>query len=168
MEYLQLFDDDKNMLNKKIARSEKLNVEQGQYFMIILVFIENNEHKFLIQKTSQNKKSEYATTGGHVIYGDNSMGTVIKEVKEKLGFHLNENELEFVDSIKYPKAYCDIYYVHANLELENLKLQNEEVTNVNWYTIEEIESLINNEKFRKGNITPFRKVLTYINDKKAL
>ena len=57
MEYLQLFDDNKIMLEEKIARSEKKNVQTGRYFMIVLVFIENDEHKFLIQKTSSEKDS---------------------------------------------------------------------------------------------------------------
>lgn len=161
MEYLQLFDDNKIMLEEKIARSEKKNVQTGRYFMIVLVFIENDEHKFLIQKTSSEKDSEYATTGGHVTYGDTSMKTVIKEVKEELDVDIQENEIEFIDSIKHSLAYCDIYYVHKNIKIDELILQEEEVESVDWYSFAEIQSFIDNGEFRKGNIKPFEKVLDW-------
>lgn len=48
MEYLQVFDDDKNLLDEKVERSNKLNLKDGKRFMIVLVFIENSEHKFLV------------------------------------------------------------------------------------------------------------------------
>lgn len=42
MELLQLFDENKNMINESIERNRKTEVEPGKYFMIILLFIENN------------------------------------------------------------------------------------------------------------------------------
>ena len=48
MELLQLFDENKNMLNESIERDKKKELPEGKYFMIILLFIENN-NKFLIQ-----------------------------------------------------------------------------------------------------------------------
>ena len=122
MEYLQLFDDDKNMLQENIARSEKLNVPSGKYFMIVLVFIENDKNQFLIQKTSSARNSVYATTGGHVTYGDTSLETVVKEVREELGVEISETDVEFVDSVKHSIVYCDIYYVHKKIDESDLKL----------------------------------------------
>ena len=161
MEYLQLFDDNKEMLDEKILRSEKKNVQNGRYFMIVLIFIENDNHRFLIQKTSAKKGSEYATTGGHVTFGDNGLVTAIKEVEEELGIKIEENEINFVDSIKYPVAYCEIYYVHKNINIKELVLQEEEVESIDWYSIDEIKTLISNNQLRKGNIEPFEKILTW-------
>ena len=161
MEYLQLFDDDKNMLPEKIARSEEKNVPTGRYFMIVLIFIENDRHEFLIQKTSSERKCEFATTGGHVTYGDNGLITAIKEVEEELGVKIEEKEIKFVDSIKYPIAYCEIYYVHKNININDVTLQEEEVESVDWYSVDEINELILNKQFRKGNIDAFEKVLNF-------
>ena len=33
MELLQVFDDDKNMLNEYVERDKKLNLPQGKYFI---------------------------------------------------------------------------------------------------------------------------------------
>lgn len=166
MEYLQLFDDDKNMLQEKIARSEEKNVSLGRYFMIVLVFIENDKHEFLIQKTSVSRNSVYATTGGHVTYGDTSLETVVKEVKEELGINMDESEAEFITSIKHSIAYCEIYYVHKNIDIKDLILQEEKVESADWYSVEEINKLIENGEFRKGNIKEFKLVLDWINKKK--
>ena len=65
MECLQVFDKEKNMLNEKISREDKLSLKDGKHFMIVIIFIENNGGKFLLQQTSSNRDSCIVTTGGH-------------------------------------------------------------------------------------------------------
>lgn len=158
MELLQLFDENKNMINESIERNRKTEVEPGKYFMIILLFIENN-NKFLIQKTSVNKDSEYATTGGHVTYGDDALTTVIKEAKEELGLTLNKNELEEIETLKGKYGYVAVYYCKKNIDIKDLTIQEEEVDSLYWLNIDEINKLIEEDNFRKSNIIPFQKVL---------
>ena len=168
MEYLQIFDEQKNMvkeLDEKITRYNKKAIKEGNYFMIILLFIENDKHEFLIQKTSKERDSVYATTGGHVSYGDDNITTVIKEAKEELGIDLNKDEIEFIYSEKHTSAYCDIFYVHKNIPIENFKVQKEEVDAVYWMNKEQIDNLIKTGKFRKGNIDQYNKVLKYLEEK---
>jgi 8-oxo-dGTP pyrophosphatase MutT (NUDIX family) len=129
-----------------------------------MIFIEN-EGKFLIQRTSEVKNHEYATTGGHVTYHDNGFITCKKEVNEELGVQLRDDEIEFVDTIDYKNCFCEIYYSSKSININDIKLQEEEVESVSWLGIEEIESLIEQGKFRKGNIEPFNKVLEYRNQK---
>ncbi len=131
MELLQVFDINKNALNESVERSKKIELPTGKYFMIILLFIQNKEGKFLIQKTSKDRKNEYAITGGHVTYGDSSIKTVIKEAKEELDVQIDQNDIIFIDTITYKYCHCDIYYCNKDLELDNLHLQNDEVESVN-------------------------------------
>ena len=65
------------------------------------MFIQNSEDKFLIQKTSINRGEEFATTGGHVSYGDSGLYTAIKGLKEELGININSTELKLYSSILY-------------------------------------------------------------------
>ena len=159
MELLQLFDDNKNMLNEYVERDKKLELPEGKYFMIILLFIQNNEGKFLIKKTSEEKGSEFAVTGGHVTYKDNALITCIKEAKEELGLTLKENELEEIDVLKYKAGYITVYYLKKDIDINTLQLQKEEVESVSWMSIEEINNLINENKLRKGNIEPFKTLI---------
>ena len=82
-ELLQVFDKNKNMINESIPRSLKKTLKDGKHFMIVLLFIENND-KFLMQKVAQEKGSEIATTGGHATFMDDSITTVKKEAKEEI------------------------------------------------------------------------------------
>ena len=158
MELLQLFDENKNMLNEGIERDKKKEVPQGKYFMIILLFIENN-NKFLIQKTAVSRHSEYATTGGHVTFGDTALKTVIKEAKEELGLDLKESEIKEIETVKGKYGYISIYYCNKEIDIDKLKIQEEEVESLHWMSVDEINELINEEKFRKSNIIPLQKVL---------
>lgn len=159
-ELLQVFDQNKNMLNESIERSLKKTLSDGKHFMIILIFIEN-DGKFLIQKVSNEKGSEYATTGGHVTFMDDGFTTCKKEVNEELGITLNDEDIEYVDAIDYKNCFCEIYYSSKYIDINDLTLQEEEVESVSWMSEEEIRLLIKNEQFRKGNIEPFNMIKNY-------
>ena len=161
MEYLQVFDKEKNMLNEKISREDKFSLKDGKHFMVVIVFIENSECKFLLQKTSSNRDSCIATTGGHVTFGDDGFKTVQKEAKEELGLNLLPSEYNYIDTFDYKNGFLEIYYVKKEIDINKLKLQEEEVESVNWYSIDEINDLIKENKLRKGNIKPFEKILKY-------
>lgn len=160
MEFLQVFDENKNKLNEKIDRSLKKTLSGNKYFMIVLLFIEN-DNKFLLQKTSVLRNSEIATTGGHVSYGDDGYITVFKEANEELGIQLDKDLLKLIDTVIINNCFVEIYYTNQRIDINNIIIQEEEVESVNWYSVDEINELIINEKFRKGNIKPFEKILEY-------
>lgn len=159
MEYLQVFDENKKMLEESVSRDEKFNLPAGKFYMIVLIFIENEDGKFLLQKTSKSRHSCIATTGGHVAYGDTSLGTVVKECKEELGLDILPNEIKYIDTTIYKNCFLDTYYTNKKINIESLTLQTEEVESINWYSKDEISELIEKNEFREGNIKPYEKVL---------
>ena len=51
MEYLDLYDENKQLTGEKIVRGKgKPIVPENNYIIVVLVFIQNSEGKFLIQK----------------------------------------------------------------------------------------------------------------------
>ena len=163
MEYLQVFDINRNKLNEKVSRDEKYKLPTDKYFMVVLIFIENDKGEFLLQKTSKSRNSCIATTGGHVSYGDSSLDTVIKECKEELGLDILPNNLKFIDTEIFKNGLLDTYYIRMNVDIDTLTLQEEEVESVNWYSREQIFDLIEKNEFREGNIEPFKRVVEYLN-----
>lgn len=161
MEYLQVFDENKNMLDESIERDLKKTLTGNKYFMIILLFIENNKKEFLFQVTSKERDSIIATTGGHVTKGDDGLRTTIKEAEEELGITLLPSDLEYVDTFKINNCYAEVYYTNKDINIDDIKLQDEEVDSVAWYSVDEINKLILEDKIRKGNIEPFKRVLEY-------
>ena len=155
MEYLDLYDENGILTGETILRSKDMKPEIGKYIKVVIVFIQNSEGKFLIQKTSKQKGSIWATTGGLVSSGYTSDETIVKEIEEELGLIIDFNELKHFYTEKREHVFQDAYYLKKDIEIKNLILQLEEVEFVKWLNIDEIKELINNNEFRKGNINPF-------------
>ena len=163
MEYLDLYDENRCLTGEKILRSKDMDIPLDRYINIVIVFIENSKGEFLIQKTSKEKGSVFATTGGFVKSGSTNDKTIVEEIKEELGIDIDINDLKLVHTIKHKKAFHDAYYTMKDIDIAKLKLQKEEVEYVKWMSIEEIESLIEKGEFRKGNIESFRYITNKMN-----
>ncbi len=150
MEFLQVFDEKKNRLEEKVRRDKKYDLPEDRRFMIVLIFIENSNGEFLLQKTSKSRHSCIATTGGHVSYGDTALETVVKECKEELGINISTNDIIYVDSILFKNCFLETFYTKMELDPNNLILQTEEVESVKWYTKNEISELIKKMNLEKA------------------
>ena len=71
MEKRDLYDSERNITGETILKGEK--IPPNRYIIVVLVFIQNSEGKFLIQKRSKRKNGKYATTGGHPKSGESSI-----------------------------------------------------------------------------------------------
>lgn len=167
MEYLGLYDENGNYTEERIERSKKKEVPNGRYFRIVIIFIQNSNGEFLIQKVSKEKGNEYATTGGHVQDGISSIDTVKQEVFEELGLSLNNNDILLFETVQHSLAFQDCYYVKKDVNINTLKLQVEEVNSVEWMTIEKINYLIKMGSFRKSNISPFKDLISILETEKG-
>lgn len=158
MEYLDLYDENKKLTGEKFLRGSG-KPEKGKYVNIVIVFIENNEGKFLIQKTSKERNSIWATTGGHVKLGSNCNEAIIEEIKEELGIDINIKDIKHVQTNKFEMYFQDVYYLKKNINIEDLALQKTEVECVKWLSVDEIKELIDKDEFRKGNIKAFNYIV---------
>lgn len=159
MEYLQVFDSDGNALDERIARDLKKSLPNGKYYKTVIIYIQNSKGELLIQKTSKQKDSEWATTGGHIPFGVSSLDTMHNELLEELGIDIPKETLELVRMEKNIKYTCDLqddYFIQLDIDIDTLTLQKEEVEFVKWMTVSEIENLIAEDNFRKGNIPFFQ------------
>ena len=138
---------------------------KGYYNIVVLAFIKNSEGKYLIQKTSSRKKGVYATTGGHVKSGEDSTGAIINEIKEELGIDIKKSECELFKTYKYDTAFTDVYYIEKDIDISKVKYEKDEVEYVEYMSVDEIERLISDNKFRKTNIAAFRDI---VNNKQKL
>ena len=153
-EYLDLYDENRNLTGEKVLRYKKMHPQEGRYIIITIVFIQNSEGKFLIQKTSKEKGSVYATTGGLVKSGSTSQETIKEEIKEELGIEIDDVKCVYEQKREF--AFQDCYYVKKDIDIKDITVQEEEVDYVCWLSVEEINDLIEKGLFRKGNIEAFK------------
>ena len=163
MEERDLYDENKKMTGEKILKGEP--IPKGRYYITVVIFIQNEEGNFLIQKRVIEKDGKWATTGGHPVSGENSKQGVITEVKEELGIDIASKNIQLFKTIKTEDDFVDLYYLKENVDIENIKLQKEEVEMAKWATIEEIKVMIQNDKFSKSHTEFFLMCLEFLKEK---
>lgn len=151
MEKRDLYDISKKLTGETIYKNEKIPV--NRYILVVLVFIQNSQGKFLIQKRSKQKDGKYASTGGHPKTGETSIDGMITEIKEELGLTVKPEELELIFSGQedVKQVFFDIYYMRKDFNISDLKLQKEEVDFVEWLSFKEVETLIKKDLFLESH-----------------
>ena len=158
MEYLNLYDRQGNLLKEKGIRGEKSDNLVG----IVIIFIENSKGEFLIQKTSSSRSSVFATTGGHVSYGSDFYDSIINEVKEELGIDISKEEIKEVNTYIREYYIQKVYYLKKDIDIKDIRIQEDEVDYVKWLDKNTINKLIENNEFREGNIEGYKYIINNI------
>ncbi len=159
MEKRDLYDINRKLTGETIFKGEK--IPENRYILVVMVFIENSEGKFLIQKRSIQKDGKYASTGGHPKSGETSIQGIATEIREEIGLNVEENELKLIYSGREDstQVFFDIYYLKRDFVIDDLVLQKEEVDFVEWDSIDEINNLIDKEMFLKNHVEEFYRML---------
>lgn len=159
MEKRDLYDENRKLTGETIYKGEE--TPDGKYIVVVLVYIQNSEGKFLIQKRSERKNGKYATTGGHPKSGEDSIQGIITEVKEEIGIDLKPEDLQLYYAGKEDSehVFFDDYYAKLNVQdISKLELQEEEVESVHWFSIDEIHELMKQGKFFKNHYEEFERL----------
>ena len=165
MEKRDLYDEKRNLTGQTIFKGEE--IPDGYYIVVVLVYIQNSDGKFLIQKRSERKNGKFATTGGHPKSGENSIEGIITEVKEEIGLELKKEDLQlyYGGRSDTEKVFWDDYYIKLDVEnIQKLKLQESEVESVHWFSKEEIYQLMNEGKFFKNHFEEFEKLVKWLEE----
>ena len=139
MELRDLYDENKELTGETIYKGQ--DVPKGRYYITVVVFIQNSKNEFLIQKRVKKKDGKWATTGGHPVSGETSKQGIITEIKEELGVDIVKENIKLFKTIKTEDDFVDIYYLKEDIDIKKIKIQKEEVEDVKWATIEEINEL---------------------------
>ena len=81
--------------------------------------------------------------GGKVDLGETPLDAGIRETLEEIGVLLNKEKLKFLSTDINEKAHFTVYYVRKNVDINECKLQKEELEEVRYFKIEELEELDN-------------------------
>ena len=149
MELLQIFDKNENIILKKIQRGIEPN--NNEYIMIVYVFIVCDNKILLELNTKYNK---WVIPGGHVI-SDNPKEDIKRECMEELNINIDINNLCEITTLINNNRLFKLYYIKCNKEFDNIVLQKEEVSDYNYFEINKISDMINNELIRENNIIFF-------------
>ena len=152
MEIVDLYDNQKRNLHKTFERFSG-EPQKGEYKQTVHIWILNSKGELLIQRRSDTRErnpGKWAFTGGGVDSGETSLQGAIRELGEELGMIVKDKEMDFIISFKREHVFVDVWLIKKDISVSDLKLQEEEVSEVKWVSIEELTEMIRNNEFVKS------------------
>ena len=164
MELLDIYDNQGNITGKVIERGNKnVKLSKDEHIAVGVIYIENDNGLFLMQKTSPEKGGLYSSTGGHICHGETPIESIKREVYEELGININNDDIKELGYLLYDKPIRYMFYIKKDIDIEDIKVQKEEVDFVKYMPAEEINKLIENKLILESHGIIFKKVLEYKN-----
>ena len=159
-ELRDLYDINSQKTDKTYHKGEQ--VPEGYYPMVVMVVIRNSEGKFLMQKRVKSKGGDWGVTGGHPKAGETPLEGIISEVKEELGLDFSNEKFIEYDAGCDGKDCYKMYFVNKDISLEDIKIQEEELSEVKWFSIEELQNMVNIKELNENQISCFIKVCKFL------
>lgn len=152
-ELWDIYNENRIRTGRTIERGQSL--AEGEYHLVVQVWIRNREGKWLISRRSPNKHLPllWEPTGGSVLAGEDSLTGALRETKEELGITLNPAKGELIHSIRRdaPKwslpGFLDIWVFQDDTPIEAVVLQEGETCDAMWADKETILRMIDEKSF---------------------
>ena len=159
-----LYDINSNKTNLTYYKGD--NIPKGYYPMVVMIAIQNSKGEFLMQKRVEAKGGDYGVTGGHPKSGETPYEGILTEVMEELGIDISGNEIiEFASGCDGKECY-KMYYTKIDLDLSKLQIQKEELSEVKWFSLDELKAMVQKNILNQDQIAFFTKCQNYINNVK--
>ena len=165
MELLDVYDNDGKPTGRVVVRRDKtVMLSDNEHIAVGVIFIQNSKGEFLIQKTSKEKGGEYTSTGGHVDSGETPLESIKREVKEELGLNVDNDNIVELGYLLYDRPIRFMFYLKKDIDMQTLKLQQEEVESAEFMPVDKIKELIDQELLLTSHEKIFNKVLEYLEE----
>jgi len=162
-ELRDLYDKNSNKTNKTYRKGDL--IPEGYYPMVVMVVIRNSNGEFLMQKRVEAKGGDWGVTGGHPKSGETPIEGIITEVKEELGLDFSNENLILYDSGCDGKDCYKMYFVNKDIDLNDITVQKEELTEVKWFSMGELKHMVDTHELNEDQISCFVKVCDFLNKK---
>ena len=149
MELVDLYDENRSPLGRTAERYGKKG--PGEYRVVVHVCVFDGDGRMLIQQRSPKKhiwpgRWDVAAAGG-VDAGETSRQAAEREFREELGFPLDLHGLRPAVTVHFEAGFDDFFIVEREIELDTLTLQQEEVVQVRWVTLEQVLDMVDDGSF---------------------
>lgn len=150
MEEISLFDVNACPLGRTVIRGQHQWAE-GEYHISAELWIVDSQNRFLCQQRSA-QKSKFPlmwaeSAGGCGGVNEDFLACIIRETREELGLSVSPAELTDLGREIRPHDLKQTYLLKKNINIAELKLQTEEVSQVAWLSYAQIEAKIRNQQF---------------------
>ena len=159
MELLDVYDNNGVRTGKVVVRGDKnVVLDRNEHIAVGVIFIQNSEGQFLMQKTSKEKGGEYSSTGGHIVSGEEPIVSIRREVEEELGIDVSHDDIIELGYMLYDKPIRYLFYLKKDIDINDVVVQKEEVEFVKYMSTEEINFLIENDLITRSHGILFKEL----------
>ncbi len=160
IELRDLYDINSNKTNKTYHKGDI--IPEGYYPMVVMVVIRNSKGEFLMQKRVESKGGDWGVTGGHPKSGETPLEGIITEVKEELGLDFsNEKFIEYDSGCDGNDCY-KMYFVNKDIDVKDIKIQKEELSEVRWFSMNELKHMVSKNELNEDQIACFEKACKFL------
>ena len=154
MELWDLYDIHRQPTGEKLVRGNQ--VPEGRYRLVVHVCLFNSAGQMLIQHRQPTKAAWPdlwdVSVGGAVVSGESSIIAAHREALEEIGVDIDFTDAAPSFSVTFPDGFDDFYILQRDVDISQLKLQEEEVQAVKWASLQEIFHMVD-----EGTFIPYHK-----------
>lgn len=155
MEYLDICDSEGNLTGETATKKEAH--DKGLWHKTAHIWIVNSKNEVLIQRRSpliDNHPNEWDISAvGHISAGEDSITSALRETQEELGLQIEPNDFIQIGELKQMSSrvgyinneISPVYVIRKDLDISQIKLQEEEVAEVKFITVLELKNLVDNQ-----------------------
>ena len=145
--------DEKNQILEQQLKSKAH--KEGLLHRVVHVWIHNSKGEILLQLRAKDKllfpNMWDVSAAGHIAAGEEVITSALREIEEEISLHLEEKDLEFAYVMRSSakgkyfqnEEFSYAYFYKFDGDISKLKLQEEEVQQIKFFSIEEIENMLN-------------------------
>ena len=151
-ELLDIYDAEGNPTGKFDQRSRVHS--QGLWHPTVHLWLLNSRNELLFQKRAMDTEFHPGlwdlSAAGHVVHGDTIEQAALREAEEEIGLIIQKSDLTFIKKFRiemilngsYERVFQYTYITRKEFEIEQSKLQEEEVTDLKWEPYSILKDLI--------------------------
>ena len=154
MEYWDVYDAQRRPTGRTVRR-ELDPLREGEYHISVHVVIRDGAGRLLLQRRALEKEDwpgvwDLAAAAGSALAGECSRDAAARELREELGVTAELPAAPRI-TLTLQNCFADWYVLRAEVPLETLQLQPEEVMDARWADRREVESML-----REGTLVDYQ------------
>ena len=143
MEYLDLFDKNRNPLGRMVERKALLS--KDEYILAVGIWVVNSRNEILVTQRALTKSfmpGKWENTGGHVMAGEDAVSAVIRELREETGLIAIPQDIEYLGTATVWPYFGDNYCVRMDLDIRQIVLCEDETIDAKWVSLPEFKQMV--------------------------
>lgn len=157
MELWDIYDIDRVRTGRVAQRGKPASeggLGEGEYHLVVHICVFNGRGQLLLQQRQKDKEGYPnlwdVSAAGSALAGENSAAAASRELREELGLvHDFTKERPFWTT-HFERGFDDWYFIRIEANINDLRLQPEEVQDAKWADLAELERMLDS-----GEMVPY-------------